>query len=65
LKEEKIYLHLDKKNQKKGYIFLFNDSVVIAKKSWGGTWTTILDVSLADSSFSINVSEKATGTLFH
>jgi hypothetical protein len=54
---------LEKKNKKKGYIYLLNDSVVIAKRSWGGKWTTILDVSLADPSFSISSSEKMGGML--
>jgi hypothetical protein len=54
---------LDKKNKKKGYIYLLNDSLVIAKRSWGGKWNTILDVSLTDPSFSMSPSEKNGGML--
>lgn len=61
LKEEKVFLNLGKKTKKKGYAYLFNDSVVIAQRAWGGKWTTILDVSLADPSFILSQGDKPTG----
>ena len=60
IREDKIQV-ISKGKRKKRILYLFNDSLVLAKKTWGGKCSLILDIPYGDLGLTIEPGEKGDG----